>query len=609
MDKNTILAIVLSTIVVGVSFILQPKLFPNSYNSEKQSTAAENVQNTENSDGLQNGTESGEIKGINSVISSTDAVESDLTEETFVINTNKAEVVLTNKGGDVISYKLLNHIDVDTKDAVQMADNISDFNRACAVSFGQAGSPIVNDLFKTEKIDENTYLFTKRFTVKNDDGSENSFILGKRYSFLPDEYVFKLEILIHSDEAEGSINIGNAGYTLRTSPQIGPYFNPKLNRYENRQFISFNGNKAKRQVISGKQFKQYAKPYMWNGIGGKYFVNLVYPEKAENMDLSWYSTQIEVNNYTNAQAILVRKPVSVQDTKYTYYFYIGPRNEKDLKVYNVAENNKWNLSGLKLTECLQSSGWLGWLETILKWFLEFINKFIGNWGVSIIVMTLIIKLLLFPLTKNQSMSTLKMQEIQPKIQALQAKYKDQPQKQQEEMAKIYKEAGYNPMSGCLPMLLQFLLLWSMFNIFNNYFEFRGASFIPGWISDLSAGDSVHTFKRSIPFFGNQMRILPFIYLAVQLLSGKITGNNGATANAQTQTQMKLMMYGMPIMFFFLFYNASSGLLVYWTFSTIFQIFQQLIINGMMKKKRAELAAGGNGAGSKSATVNAKKGKK
>ncbi len=587
MDKNTILAIVLSTIVVGVSFILQPKLFPNSYNSEKQNTEVQNVENAEN----ENTTVSETTE--NSVISAFAAADTEVaSEETFVVNTGKAEVVLTNKGGDVISYKLLNHIDVDTKDAVQMADNISDFNRACALSFGQAGSPIVNDLFKTEKIDENTYLFTKKFSVKNDDGSENSFILGKRYTFLPDEYVFKLEILIHSDNEDGKINIGNTGYTLRTSPQIGPYFNPKLNRYENRQFISFNGSKAKRQVISGKQFRQFGKPYVWNGIGGKYFVNLVVPEKAEKMDLSWYSTQIEVNNYTNAQAILVRKPIESQDANDTYYFYIGPRNEKDLKIYNVAENNKWNLSGLKLTECLQSSGWLGWLETILKWFLEFINKFIGNWGVSIIVMTLIIKLILFPLTKNQSMSTLKMQEVQPKIQALQTKYKDQPQKMQEEMAKIYKEAGYNPMSGCLPMLLQFLLLWSMFNIFNNYFEFRGASFIPGWISDLSAGDSVHTFKKSIPFFGNQMRILPFIYLAVQLISGKITGNNGAATNAQTKTQMTLMMYGMPIMFFFLFYNASSGLLVYWTFSTIFQVVQQLIINGMMKKKRAELANGG-----------------
>lgn len=601
MDKNTILAIILSTIVVIATFILQPKLFPNAYNA-KNAVNTEQVEGSENSEAV---VENGEViseKSVNSAIMTANSDEGTVEEKEFVVNTEKAEITLSNKGGDVISYKLLNHIDVDTKAPVQMVDNVSDFNRACAISFGEVGSPILNDLFKCEVVDENTYLFTKKFTVKNDDGTENSFILGKRYTFIPGEYVFKLDVLIHSESENGEICVGNTGYTLRTSPQIGPYFNAKLNRYENRQFISFNGNKAKRQIINARQFKQYGKNYVWNGIGGKYFVNLVYPENSAKMDLTWYSTQIEVNNYANAQAILVRKPISSQDASDSYYFYIGPRNEKDLKVYNVAENNKWNLSGVKFTESLQSSGWLGWLETILKWFLEFINRFVGNWGVSIIIMTLIIKLLLFPLTKNQSMSTLKMQEIQPKIQALQAKYKDNPQKQQEEMAKIYKEAGYNPMSGCLPMILQFLLLWSMFNIFNNYFEFRGASFIPGWISDLSAGDSLHTFKKSIPFFGNQLRILPFIYLVVQLLSGKITGNNGAATNAQTQTQMKLMMYGMPIMFFFMFYNASSGLLVYWTFSTIFQIVQQIIINGMMKKKRAEIS------GKNVKVVSAKKGK-
>ena len=129
----------------------------------------------------------------------------------------------------------------------------------------------------------------------------------------------------------------------------------------------------------------------------------------------------------------------------------------------------------------------------------------------------------------------------------------------------------------------------MYNLFNNYFEFRGASFISGWISDLSVGDSLHTFKKNIPFFGNQLRILPFIYLVVQLVSGKVTGSNGAATSAQTRTQMNLMMYGMPIMFFFIFYNAPSGLLLYWTVSSLFQIFQQIFINNMMKKKRAEKA--------------------
>lgn len=574
MNKNTIIAIVLSTIVVLASLILQPMLFPNTANNVAES---ENV--TEETSAVK---VEEEKKDLSLIVE--DESDKNVEEQFFEITTKNAQIVLTNRGGDMISYKLLNHIDVDTKDGIQMVDNVSKTNRACAVAFGDVNSPINNEIFNVTHKDENVYFFTKSISIKKEDGSVSKIILGKRYTFDPESYVFKLDILIHGDDIE------NLVYTLRTSPQIGPHFDPKLNRYENRQFISFNGEKAKRQVISAKQFKSYNKDYLWNGIGGKYFVNLVVPLNPEKMDNSYYSTLInEENNYSNAQAICVRKPFS-EDVEDSYYMYYGPREEKSLKIFNVAENNSWKLSGLKLNECLNSNGWLGWLETILKWFMEVINKFVHNWGVSIIIMTILIKLLMFPFTKKQSLGTLKMQEIQPKIQAIQAKYKDNQQKLQQEMAKIYKDNGYNPMSGCLPMLVQFLILFAMYNLFNNYFEFRGSSFIPHWIEDLSSGDSIYTLKFDIPFFGNQVRILPFIYLASQLLFGKITGNGGTAAPGTSQAQMQMMMYVMPVMFFVMFYNAPSGLLLYWTVSNIFQMGQQIIINKTMKQKKAELAA-------------------
>lgn len=574
MNKNTIIAIVLSTIVVLASLILQPMLFPNTANNVAES---ENV--TEETSAVK---VEEEKKDLSLIVE--DESDKNVEEQFFEITTKNAQIVLTNRGGDMISYKLLNHIDVDTKDGIQMVDNVSKTNRACAVAFGDVNSPINNEIFNVTHKDENVYFFTKSISIKKEDGSVSKVILGKRYTFDTESYVFKLDILIHGDDIE------NLVYTLRTSPQIGPHFDPKLNRYENRQFISFNGEKAKRQVISAKQFKSYNKDYLWNGIGGKYFVNLVVPLNPEKMDNSYYSTLInEENNYSNAQAICVRKPFS-EDVEDSYYMYYGPREEKALKIFNVAENNSWKLSGLKLNECLNSNGWLGWLETILKWFMEVINKFVHNWGVSIIIMTILIKLLMFPFTKKQSLGTLKMQEIQPKIQAIQAKYKDNQQKLQQEMAKIYKDNGYNPMSGCLPMLVQFLILFAMYNLFNNYFEFRGSSFIPHWIEDLSSGDSIYTLKFDIPFFGNQVRILPFIYLASQLLFGKITGNGGTAAPGTSQAQMQMMMYVMPVMFFVMFYNAPSGLLLYWTVSNIFQMGQQIIINKTMKQKKAELAA-------------------
>lgn len=574
MNKNTVIAMILSTVVVVASIFVQSKFFPNSIDKSgaESKKAAEEMVADENSAGQSE---------TNLVVSDSNADVKD--EKNYTITTKNAEIVLTNRGGDVISYKLLNHIDVDTKDGVQMVDNVSATNRACALAFGNAESPILNELFNVVQENEYTYLFTRNYSITNEDGSVSKFVLGKRYTFDPESYMFKMDVLVHGDKVE------NLAYTLRTSPQIGPHFNPKLNRYENRQFISYNGGKAKRQVIGNKQFKVYGKDYLWNGIGGKYFVELVIPEKSEKMDFTHYSTLIEVNDYANAQAILVRKAFSEDDVKDTYYMYFGPRDEKALRIFNVAEKNSWNLSGLRLNECLNSNGWLGWLETVLKWIMEIINKFVHNWGASIIIMTIFIKLLMFPFTRKQSLGTLKMQQIQPKVQAVQAKYANNQQKMQEEMAKIYKEAGYNPMSGCLPMLVQFLILFAMYNLFNNYFEFRGAEFIPHWIEDLSSGDSVYTLKFDIPFFGNQIRVLPFIYLVSQLLFGKITGNGGTAAPGTSQAQMQMMMYVMPIMFFVLFYNAPSGLLIYWTVSNVFQMGQQIIINKTMKQKKAEMA--------------------
>lgn len=574
MNKNTVIAMILSTVVVVASIFVQSKFFPNSIDKSgaESKKAAEEMVADENSAGQSE---------TNLVVSDSNADVKD--EKNYTITTKNAEIVLTNRGGDVISYKLLNHIDVDTKDGVQMVDNVSATNRACALAFGNAESPILNELFNVVQENEYTYLFTRNYSITNEDGSVSKFVLGKRYTFDPESYMFKMDVLVHGDKVE------NLAYTLRTSPQIGPHFNPKLNRYENRQFISYNGGKAKRQVIGNKQFKVYGKDYLWNGIGGKYFVELVIPEKSEKMDFTHYSTLIEVNDYANAQAILVRKAFSEDDVKDTYYMYFGPRDEKALRIFNVAEKNSWNLSGLRLNECLNSNGWLGWLETVLKWIMEIINKFVHNWGASIIIMTIFIKLLMFPFTRKQSLGTLKMQQIQPKVQAVQAKFANNQQKMQEEMAKIYKEAGYNPMSGCLPMLVQFLILFAMYNLFNNYFEFRGAEFIPHWIEDLSSGDSVYTLKFDIPFFGNQIRVLPFIYLVSQLLFGKITGNGGTAAPGTSQAQMQMMMYVMPIMFFVLFYNAPSGLLIYWTVSNVFQMGQQIIINKTMKQKKAEMA--------------------
>ena len=591
MDKNTIWAIVLSSLVLFASFFIQSKFFSKPQPAENTEVQSQTLQNTANtpsavnavqgsdSSALQSGSDEGTSEGEDA---ETEAV---LEEREYVIETKTIKVRFTNRGGDIIGYELKDHSDGGTP--VQMAENISPTNRAFALAFGGAANAIVNDLFNAKIIDDRTIGFYKKFSVTNSTGGQDSFTLVKQYTFDPEEYVFKLDITIDGAQSMNGLAFGDAAYTLRSSPQIGPYYNPKVDRYERRTFIFYTKEKVKKLNLSNGQVKVYDKGFNWAGVAGKYFVQQVIPLTSSAIQSASYSTKNEVDNFQDAQLLLVRAPVSGSFAQDSYYVYMGPKVEKNLGIYNNAAENNWKLSNLKLDEAL-GSGWLSWLETFLKFLMEFFYKLIPNWGVSIILMTILLKVAMFPLTKKSSVSTLKMQELQPRIKEIQDKYKNNPEKMNAEMGKFYKEAGYNPLSGCLPLLIQFPLIFAMFNLFNNYFEFRGAMFIPGWIPDLSVGDSIYIFPPTIPLIGGSaLRLLPIIYVASQLLFTKITQTASANA-AGGGNSMKLMMYGMPLFFFFMFYNAPAGLLLYWTVSNFLQLIQQMFINKMMHAKRVEM---------------------
>lgn len=573
MDKNTVWAIVLSTIVIVVFMFIQMNFFaptPTASTTTEQLAALPEettIVATEQND-----------KDLIQYVPTEEVLE----EEHFVIETEKIKVTFTNRGGDIISYELK-----EKSDVVQMAENITATNRAFSIALGGTDAAIINDVFNVKQIDDYSIGFYRTFATKNPDGTDATFVLAKQYTFKPDDYMFRLDVTIDGDENFRGLAIGNTAYNLRTSPQIGPKYNPKNDKYEYRTFMSYSNDKKKKARLNPGQTRVFDKPYTWTGVAGKYFEIIGIPLHHEAMQDVLYYCPTMTDEHSDAQVFMTRAAISANQTNDVYYFYVGPRTEQVLKTYNHASDNSWSLSGLKLNDSLESSGILSWLEIFLKWCLELINKVIRNWGVDIIILTILIKILLFPLTKKSTLSTLKMQEVQPRMQEIQQKYKDQPDKMNMEMAKLYKETGFNPMSGCLPLLIQFPLIFAMYNLFNNYFEFRGAEFIPGWIPDLSRGDSVYTLGFNLPLgMGNQIRLLPVIYLVSQLIFSKITGT-GSTAGSNG-TQMKIMMYAMPIFFFFAFYNAPSGLLIYWTVSNVLQLFQQMILNRVMKAKRAEM---------------------
>lgn len=586
MEKNTIIAIVLSALVIIVGFSIQTYFYPpveQSVSETDRIPSEESSETTIEQNVMSSFVESDVEEGI------TDIESESLQEQLYTIETDLVKVVFTNRGGDILSYLLKEkNSDTDEEDEnlfIEMADYTSETNRAFSLMFGDAGGSSVDKIFNVRMINEYSIGFYTTIKTKNASGAESSFVLAKQYAFQPNEYMFQLVVTIDGDSSFTGLNFNGSGYTLKTSPQIGPKWDSSRDRYDYRRFQYMQDGKQRKLTLTEGQTRNIEGSVSWAGVVGKYFTLIAVPDF--QIQETNYSTVVKGEGANAAQICLTRPAINASRNSDTWYMYIGPRTEKELAVYNVSSHNSFGLNDRHLNQAVESSGILAPLEIILKWIMEIFHKIIPNWGISIILMTILMRLIIFPLTRKSSESTLKMQELQPRMKEIQEKYNGNPQRMNEEMAKLYKETGYNPLSGCLPLLIQFPLIFAMYNLFNNYFEFRGAMFIPGWIPDLSRGDSIYTLGFNIPFgIGNQVRLLPIIYVFSQLIFGKITQPGGG----QQTGSMKFMMYGMPLIFFFIFYNAPSGLLIYWISSNLLTLVQQIIINKIIHGKKNQNGA-------------------
>lgn len=571
---------ILSGIVIAASMFVQYKFFPPVPASEQPTAETASVQPA----AVPQNTFTVETAPADTAVMAT-MDDAALTEQLITVKTDIAEITLTNQGGDILSYKLLEHSDSKGASYVELAKNITGSNRAFSIALGGAQAPALNQFFnvKQETINGKQIVgFFKTIAIRNQDGSTSSFTLAKRYTFLPDDYMFELVVDVSGDAGMKGLNFDNAGYTIRTMPQLGPDWNAKADQYEYRNFFSYINGKKKDTALKANQTKVITDSVPWAGISGKYFSLIVVPSTPAQQIL-YSSAQTNADAVQDGQLFFSRPMISGNKVTDVYRIYLGPCSENILSTYNIPAKNNYNYENLRIDTVAASSGIWRPLEILLKWLLQFFYKLIPNWGVSIILVTIFIKLIFFPLTKKSSEATQKMQEHQPELKALQEKYKKNPQKLQEETAKLYQKYGYNPLSGCLPLLIQLPILFAMYRLFNNYFEFRGAMFIPNWIPDLSVGDSIWQFPGAIPFLGwTDLRILPIVYVISQIVFSKIT--QPPSSDQQQNSTMKMMMYGMPVFFFFMFYNAPAGLLIYWTCTNFLMLVQQLIIKAMMNRK-------------------------
>lgn len=579
MDKRTILAIVLVVIVITVSMVIQTTLF--SGNSTQTAAAATSAaENTEAAASAASALSKSEVKDI--VAKSTNN-----SREKFTYETDLYEITFDPVGASISSLMMKEHADADGNH-VDIVFKGDDGNNAFLMYWGDdLGNPILDTFSYT--VQGKKVIFSNTYGT----ASGQEFTIVKTFEFKDGEYLFAVDVDIIGSDGFKGLNTDGYAYTLAYEPQVGPSFTQmKNNNYDYRRvYIDAYNSKGKLKKSTLKLnngLYETKDQVQWLSETGKYFT--VTMMAADNtIGYKYTVKQGSTSSIAQTDSLYISRPATVSTTSDRVYFYAGPQLKKYLGSYYSGMDNAWNLRNTNLDQVMESGSILGWLENILKWALNLLYKIIPNYGVGIILLTLIIKVLLWPLTKKSTASTAKMSALQPRLKEIQEKYKDNPQKMNQETAALYKETGVSPLGGCLPMLLQFPILIAMYGLLNKHFELRGAMFIAGWIPDLSVPETIFTLGFNLPLLGNEIHLLPILYTVSMIFSMKYTQSSQNQSAGQGKGLMWFMTYGMPILFFFILYSAPSGLLLYWSTQNLLSMIQQFYTNHKLKKNPDALA--------------------
>lgn len=281
----------------------------------------------------------------------------------------------------------------------------------------------------------------------------------------------------------------------------------------------------------------------------------------------------EFLQYNSAEVVV---PIDMaQNQELDFHFYFGPNHFYTLNSYG---------KDLELGRLI-NLGWgvLGWINryAVIPIF-NFLEGFISNYGIIILILTIMIKLVLFPFTYKSYISSAKMKVLKPQIEEINARIpKDKAMERQQATMALYKKVGVNPMGGCLPMLLQMPILIALFRFFPASIELRQESFL--WATDLSSYDSILNLPFTIPFYGDHVSLFTLLMAGTNIFYTKM--NSEMTQSTNQMPGMKGMMYMMPIMFLFIFNSYASGLSYYYFISTLITVGQTFIIRQFVDDKK------------------------
>ena len=587
MDKNTIIgALLIGAVLIGFTLFQQsgpqPQATPTTDTTQvvaqSQPTSPATVSGADDGCTIDHPGDSASVVGP--VLP---AYQQERPEQTVVLKNKKLTLKLSNKGGSPVEATLADYTDQQKK-PVQL--------------FRQGDATLNLPLRTLENKIVNTS--TAYFDVISQSDSaavlrmqiDSVAYLDFAYTLRPDDYRVGLTITGHELRRLLPVNMTTQDVEWRQRmPQQEQSW--KFEGQYSGIYYHFPKGDVERLETSSESTEEIKESLQWVAFKDKYFSSVLINQRTgfQNNTLTLQAEK-EGSGYVRSCSLAATFPMSVKEevTQVPLTFFFGPNDYELLQRYDAELSQ--NDAPLQLDHLV----YLG--MSVFRWInkyliipiVTFLSGFISNWGIIILLMTLIIKILLYPFTHKSYLSQAKMRVLKPQIDEINAKYpgKDQEamMKRQTETMNLYRSAGASPMSGCLPMLLQMPFLIALYMYFPTSILLRGQSFL--WAQDLSTYDAIISWDFNIPlissFLGNHLSLFCVLMTVTNVIYTRYTMSQ-SPSSAEGMAGMKMMPYIMSIMFFFIFNQNASALSYYYFVSTLITILQYLAFRWTLNEEK------------------------
>jgi len=555
LDPYQLIGFVLIALIM--TWMLMRQQDQNLNNQDKVKSESENLNKTEKQLLNQNSKQTNnESVGFEDLIFSPEKEE-----EFYQLENNLIKIIISNKGGEITKVNLKN-FDNYLKEPLNLVHN----NQTTDLVFKLKDGREIN----TSKL---TFEINKKKSKKGQLVMRAFFSQDRwiefQYSLLPDSYL--LDYSITSPNFQSFID----PYGLnRLEWNLKSFRNSKSVEYENRYTeltYGYENDKVNELSITGTD-EEKVDEIQWISYKQHFFNSILIPDKKINnvflKSENLVQSEDKKEKYTKFySSVIPLKNNGVFDFKFKWYF--GPSQYSTLSNYNIGIEKSVNY------------GWgiFGWINKyIFIPLFNFISSFMP-FGISIIIMTIIVRLAMSPVTYRSYVSQVKMKILRPEIEEINKKFSKDAVKRQQETMSLYSRAGANPMSGCLPALVQLPVFYALFSFFPVAFALRQKSFL--WADDLSSYDSILDLPFNIPFYGDHISLFPILASVAIFIYTMMTMGQQQPPPQPGMPNMKFIMYLMPLMMLFFFNNYSSGLSLYYFVSNLLTILLMVVIKNFV----------------------------